>query len=950
MTRKASSRPAAPVPDSSRALRERAEKIIKDEPVPPLEALSGMAPHEMQRIIHELRVQQIEMEAQNEELQRQRAELVAAEASNAGLKESLRIKRLAFDLALNAISIANTEGIIIQANAAFLRIWGYPSKEEVIGNPILHFIRDPQDAAVIIATLEDAGCWEGSFAAKRKDGSSFIAYAQATVMRDELGQRIGYQSSVLDITERRQTEAALQASEARYREIFELAVDGILQGSPSGIIIGANSQMQTLAGRSKDELLGQHVSTLFDPNELAAAPLRFDLLNNERPLIIERNLLRPDGTRVPVEMHSKMMPDGTYQSIYRDIIERKRAEAALENSHSLLAETERLGKVGGWELDLETNQLTWTEETYRIFEVDLAFEPSVEVVIGFYAPSSRPVIERVVQRAIDHGEPFDEELEIITAKGNLRSVQALGKPDSDHRRVSGFVQDITERKRAEQTLSEYHEMFRAFMRNAPIRSYILAVSPTESRILHASDNYEQAFGKPMAEILGKTTADFFSPEVAARMHDADLQTMIGGVTIQTEQQVKDRTYHVIKFPIVLGSRVLVAGYTIDITERKQAERFLLEWNQTLELKVAEQTEELRHSEARLRQLAEITFEGIAISENGILVDGNAQLGKIHGYELAEMIGRSVMDFIAPESRAVVAETIRMDSEVIYECSSLRKDGSVIPIEAHGRMDTWQGKISRITALRDLSESKRLAARIQAQQTEIERIGRLAQISEISAAIIHQISQPISSLSINLAVATANAGACEMQRCGLPVILDLLQADVTRMREIVIHLRALAHPERPVRVRIDLNRVVTDLLPLLQREAGIHQIRLETALVPDLPPLLGDAVQLKQVILNLVRNGFDACAECPPPQRLVVITTRALPGQELELCVRDAGIGIAPANEARLFEMFFTTKHDGHGLGLRLCRTIVHAHDGSIEATNNPDDCGAVFRVLLPAES
>jgi signal transduction histidine kinase len=104
------------------------------------------------------------------------------------------------------------------------------------------------------------------------------------------------------------------------------------------------------------------------------------------------------------------------------------------------------------------------------------------------------------------------------------------------------------------------------------------------------------------------------------------------------------------------------------------------------------------------------------------------------------------------------------------------------------------------------------------------------------------------------------------------------------------------------------------------------------------------------VLNLVRNGFDACADCPPLRRWVTITTQVLPGQELELCVWDAGSGLAPAIENRLFEVFFTTKQEGHGLGLRLCRTIVNAHDGSIEAANNPGGCGAVFRVLLPAES
>jgi PAS domain S-box-containing protein len=948
MTRKVSPRiPAAPAPGSARALRVRAEQTIKDHPASPPENLAGVSAHEMHRIIHELRVHQIEVEAQNDELRRQHAELAAAETRNADLKQALRIKSLAFDLAINAISIANPEGVLTTANTSFLRIWGYSSKEEVVGKPILHFFLDRREAAANMEALNEAGRWEGTFAAKRKDGSSFIAHGLAAVLRDEMGQHIGYQSSVLDITERRRMEAALQTSEARYREIFELAADGILQSSPRGIITGANVQMLKLAGRSLDQLLGQHVSSILVPDELVTVPLQLDVSDNKWPLVVERHLLRPDGTRVPVESHPKMMPDGTCQTIYHDITERKRAEAALHASEARYREIFELaadgilqGSPGGIIIsaNLQMQKLAGRS-------LDQLLGQHVSVLFGPEELTAVPLRFDLLNKEL----PLIFERNLLRPDGTCVPVEMHSKmmPDGTYQTI---CRDLTERKRAEQALSEFHEMFRAFMRNAPIMSYILAVTPTESRIVYASDNYEQWFGKPMAEILGKTTAEFFPPEVCARMHEADLQTVTSGAAMQTEQEVKGRTCHVIKFPIVQASRTLVAGYTIDITERKQAEQTLQHWNQALERQVAERTEALQHSEARFRQLAEITSEGIAIIQNGRLIDGNAQLAKIHGYELAEMIGRPVLDFVAPESRETVAEIMRLASDAIYACFDLRKDGSVVPIEAHGRMGEWDGRSVRLTALRDLTESKRMAARIQAQQTELDRVGRLALISEISAAIIHQICQPISSLSTNLAVAMAAVGGCGLQRCNTPEILNAIQEDVTRMREIVIHLRALAHPERPVRSRIDLNRVVVDVLPLLEREAAIRQIRLEIALAADLPPLLADAIPLKQVVLNLVRNAFDACAECSPLRRRVTITTRSLPGQELELCVWDAGIGIAPAIEDRLFEVFFTTKQEGHGLGLRLCRTIVQAHDGSIEAANNPEGCGAVFRVLLPAEA
>ncbi|MBU0544719.1 MAG: Cache 3/Cache 2 fusion domain-containing protein, partial [Proteobacteria bacterium] len=133
--------------------------------------------------------------------------------------------------------------------------------------------------------------------------------------------------------------------------------------------------------------------------------------------------------------------------IVREEQKRKRAEEALNKTQQLLVETGSIGKVGGWEINIDTGKLTWTEELYNIHEVDLSYDPTVEKAVHFYTPDSRPIIEKAVQRAIDHGESYEVELEIITAKGNLRCVHAVGKADLEHHRVYGFFQDITELKR-----------------------------------------------------------------------------------------------------------------------------------------------------------------------------------------------------------------------------------------------------------------------------------------------------------------------------------------------------------------------------------------------------------------------------------------------------------------------------------------------------------------------
>jgi len=167
---------------------------------------------------------------------------------------------------------------------------------------------------------------------------------------------------------------------------------------------------------------------------------------------------RKDGKTIWVSLNSRSVPgpDGeiAYVEVFAaDITDRRRAEEALEKSRRLLAETESVGKMGGWEIDLDTMELTWTTEVYVIHEVDTTYKPTVEKGIQFYAPASKTVIQRLVQRAIEQGEPFDAELEIITAKGNLRTVHAIGRADLEHRRIYGFFQDMTSINKNEREMS-----------------------------------------------------------------------------------------------------------------------------------------------------------------------------------------------------------------------------------------------------------------------------------------------------------------------------------------------------------------------------------------------------------------------------------------------------------------------------------------------------------------
>ncbi|MEO0016734.1 MAG: hypothetical protein RLZZ522_17 [Verrucomicrobiota bacterium] len=624
-----------------------------------------------------------------------------------------------------------------------------------------------------------------------------------------------------------------------------------------------------------------------------------------------------------------------------------RLEMVLEGSHA-----------GTWELDLTTGGLQWDARSRQIFGLEEGAPISHEwCVHERIHPADRERLERRIAATLT-GETdavWNHEFRILHPTLGECWILGLGRIERDAtgqaQRMAGLNFDITERKRREYALSQSEEKYRKLhqsMREAFVRTDMAG------RILESNRAFRDLLGYTAEELSHLTCPEFTPPQWHAfqqRLLEEELLTRDYTEVFEKEYICKDGTVLPVELRVFLirdaaGQPDSMWAIVRDVSERKATEVITRQWHQTLEQRLGERAQQLIQSEARFRQLAEATFEGIVISENGIILDANPQLAAMFGCDMAEILGRHLADLVATESRTAFYELLGENGEEPYEWLGQRQDGSHFPVRVNPRIRTWQGRTVRIAALRDLTETKLAAAKAMAQQTELEHAQRLAMVSEVSAGILHQISQPICSLDANLAWAKVKPEACEMQHPKAVEFIGEIQEDVTRIREIVIHLRSLANPERPIYAPIRFPAVIADVLPLLQREASSRSLRLETALATDLPPLLGDAVQLKQVVLNLVRNAFDACADSPPEQRTVLITTRVVPDQGLELTVRDTGSGIDPAVAHRLFEPFFTTKKTGHGIGLRLSRTIIRAHRGSIEAANNPDGIGAVFRVFL----
>jgi PAS domain S-box-containing protein len=554
-------------------------------------------------------------------------------------------------------------------------------------------------------------------------------------------------------------------------------------------------------------------------------------------------------------------------------------------------------------------------------------------------PDDRERVLPVRKAAIEAGRPYEIECRRRRADGVYRWFCLRAFPLRDAQgRVALWYRlqiDIEEQKKAERELQ---------LTIDSIPTLVATYRPDGSRFF-VNQTWRDYSGLSPETAAEAERIGFIHPDDAARVNPERQKSFATGVPFQAEVRLRRadgeyRWYLVHRVAARDESGTIVKWYSVgaDIEDRKRAE------------------EALRESEQRFRDYAETASDWFW--EHGPdhrVIRISEHVGDI-GFSPSSLAGLSRWD-VATDTEAE-PEKWRMHRATIDARRPFRDfvytvDGGGSPIyvrtsgkpvhDAGGNFLGYRGTGTNITATIRVEHAEEA---LREAKAELAHVTRITALGELTASIAHEVNQP-------LAAVIANAEAClrwlDRETPDLAAArrsAEWVISDGTRASEVVRRVRALANKSDIEKVPLDLNTAVRDVVALVQREVSDQRVSLRTELEPGLPVILGDRVQLQQVIINLVMNGIEAMQQVTDRPREMVIRSRQSEARQAIVSVTDCGVGISAENANRLFNAFFTTKSCGLGMGLSICRSIVEAHGGRLSVSGN-EGPGATFQFVLP---
>ncbi|WP_428269306.1 PAS domain S-box protein [Haliangium sp.] len=699
----------------------------------------------------------------------------------------------------------------------------------------------------------------------------------------------------------------------------------------------------------------------YPPGELLGR-LFFDYLHPDDvdPSRAQALLMINDNARTVSFENRYRCQDGSYRWLSWYAIsdrERRRTLAFatdltdLRRQERLLRETQIAARVGGWELDVARGLMYWTEENFRIHETSPEeYTPTVEGSLSYYTEDSAPIINEAVRRAIEHGEPFDLELEMVTARGRriwCRDVAHVIEEDGRAARVYGSCQDITEQRRYREALRESEERLRTLIRDVRV-----------GVLVHGPDGQVVQCNQAALDVLGLTREQLMSDDPLGGehnlihedgrpftfdeypvLHAIRTRRSVTGINMGLYRARHDDWVWLLMHAVVQvddrGAVKSVVCSFADITARKRAE------------------DAARDSHAMFQAVYENAGLGVILRGiDGRLIDCNPTFERMIGHSADILRELAVERYVYHDDIAAPAKRHRAllaGERSSYEVDRryLSADGDIlwghVTVSVVGDGDGAPRHL--VEMIMDITDRKRMEAQLMLTD-------RLASLGTMAAGVAHEINNPLTWLMGNITYVVETLTELRHQigldpddYDGLFRSLEDSLAGAERIRTIVQDLRLFARTRPSHDATADITRVVQSTLRMLHNQI-MHRARCELEISDELPVVLGDEARLGQVMTNLVVNAVQAMPDGRSQDNLLRI--RVVPeGEYVVIAVADNGVGIPAEVQTHIFDPFFTTKSvgEGTGLGLSICHSIVAELGGGIELKSEVGR-GTTFTVRL----
>jgi PAS domain S-box-containing protein len=714
---------------------------------------------------------------------------------------------------------------------------------------------------------------------------------------------------------------------------------------PDGSRDFLNQRWLEYTGLSLEEGLGRGWQAAIHPEDRARLVDEWRAaLAAGKPLETEERVRRADGEYRwfllrAVPLRDKLGNIVKWYGTSTEIDERKRAEEVLREQAGLLDLTHDTVFVRDMN-DVITYWNRGAAELYGWTREEAVGKVSHQLMQTIFRAPLEEINAELLRTGRWEGELVHTKrdgTQVIVASRWSRQQDEQGRPLA----TLETNNDITERKRAEEERRYNTRLLRTLTDNA---SSMLFMVDAAGLTTFVNPAVERITGYHAAELIGQVVHDKIHHSYPdGRPYPSSECPLRGAVRMRKPVRGedlfvrKDGTFFPVRYsasPVFRDSVLVGAVIEIyDVTESKAAE------------------EEVR-KQAELLRLAHDAILVRDLESRVIFWNHGAE--KTYGWTAEEAIGRVTHELLQtrfPVSLEAVDFALQEQGEWEGELTHISRNGTAIVVTSRQslRRDERGAAAAILEINREITERKLAEEALRKAQAELSHVTRVTTLGEMTASIAHEVNQPLSGI-------ITNGNACLRWLAGDSPNLDeareavrRIMRDGNRASDVISRIRALVSKTDTEKSRLDVNDAIQEVAALAQGEVRRNSVALRTELAHDLPPVVGDRVQLQQVILNLVMNGVEAMASVADRPRELLIYSQQHESDKVLVAVRDSGTGLHSENLDRLFEPFFSTKPKGMGMGLAISRSIIESHGGRLWAVPN-DGPGVTFEFALPVET